>query len=110
MAYTDNRNLAELPLGVVDWIAIINDAFSKIDTGGTIRATAGEVITKAKGVTIDTDERAIISLDSEDIVGLWQNTSTLEDVEGFIQIDGTMEDVGWAWTPGGFLIATHQET
>lgn len=102
MEYTTDNNFISLPATSINLAAVYNDTVYKLENGRTIRRTANIAITQYKCITINSQGQAIIATDTSNICGIWQ-ASTLEGGEGFGQIDGTITDVSWTWTPGNSL-------
>jgi hypothetical protein len=104
MGYTKHYDLPEMPTGAVEWPALFNDAFGKIEAGRTIFLTAGETLTVRTPFYIKTvDGKAWKATSSTEVHGIWQSASTIADAQGFGQISGVMTYGSWAWTPGGFI-------
>lgn len=103
MSYTNNRNLPEMPVGAVEWVAIFNALIAKLEEGGTLKATAGETLAQYEGFYIDTDGLAYIAGGSNIPHGIWYSTSTAMSAEGYGQLDGIMVNGSWTWNEKALL-------
>ncbi len=111
MPATTHFNLDKLVSGAVDWLALFNSNFDKIEAGRTLFLTAGEALAKGNPIYIkDSDGKAYKAIYSNNVIGIWQTASTAANAQGFAQIDGTMADGGWSWTKGGMVYVSGSKT
>jgi hypothetical protein len=103
MSYTTDYNIPLMPSGPVDWPALFNDLANKVEAGRTLKLTAAVTIAIGTCFYINSSGKASKSTSSSDIAGIWQTSSTTINTQGYGQIDGTITNGGWSWTPGDFL-------
>ena len=109
MPYTQHYNLPEMPVGAVDWPAIINDIVAKIERGRTLKLTAAVDLDKGEPIYINASGQAAKATDATPCHGVWLDTITLAGAQGYAQRTGVMT-TGSGWTVGGAIYVSAAST
>jgi hypothetical protein len=106
MSVTFHNNFLEMPTGAVDWPAIYNALLAQLELGRTIRINAGEAIAQYKAVYIHTDGKAYKADSGKVCLGVSVSADTAINVDLYVQIDGTVTNGAWSWSPGNIIYMT----
>lgn len=103
--FSKNYNIPRLPVGAVEWPAIVNTLVDRVEAGRTIKVTAGEALAANEAVQPpDSTGKVFKATNLTNFLGIVKDAIAL-NAEGFVyaSVGNEVTDATWAWTVGGLI-------
>ncbi len=103
MSFTKHNNLEVPDTGTQNWDTSVNENFSMLEDGLTIKATAGLTISPSEVTYIDSGGEFQLAIADGTVANRYIGIATTvidQDVDGYCRTSGHYLDADWAWTVG----------